>query len=127
MVGVIGGVGIEIFRVDGLVAEWFTGKSRFVDTESHRIEQFAVGWYLVTGVEDDYVADNHIFAGYGGHGAVAHHLHSFIVVDLIEDLELLVGFLLENESEDGCHQYGNENAYGFEKYFPVGVQSEIFI
>lgn len=47
-----------------------------------------------------------------------------IVVDLVEDVELLVGGELEEEADDGSQEDGGEDAEGFEEDGGVGVVGE---
>ena len=42
--------------------------------------------------------------------AVAHHLHGVVVVYLVKQVKLLVGFHLEVERESGSQYYSHEDA-----------------
>ena len=104
-----------------------TGESGFVDIHRHCFKQYSVGRYLFAGVEYHDVANNDLFTRHCCGDFVANHLHRLIVVDLVEQGKLAVGFLLRRKSESGGEDYGYEYAYRLEEYAGPFVEHGIFV
>ena len=123
MVGGECGLGVEVGRVGGLVADGLAGERRLVDVEHHGLQQFAVGRDLLAGVENHDVAHHDVLAGHLHGVAVADHLHGLVVVHLVEQRELLVGLQLEDEGQPRGQQDGDEDADGLEEYAGAFMQA----
>ena len=95
------GIRIELSRISGLVTHRFACKRGFVDVQHHGFEQFAVGRNFFACVDYHYVTDNYVALGNFCDISVAYHLYGFVIIDLIEQFELLVCFLLEIKSQSG--------------------------
>ena len=118
---------VEFGGVGGLVTDGLARESGLVDVQADSLKQLAVGWYLVAGVEHDYVAHDNIFLGHLADVAVAYHLNGLVIVDLIEYGELAFSFLLEVEGEKRGEQDGDEYADRLEEDSGILTQSVIFI
>ena len=127
VVGGIGGFGVEVGGVNSLAAVGLACERGLVDAQRYGVKQFAVGRNLVSGVEDDDVSHHHVLARDGGHGAVAQHLYRLVVVYLVENLECLVGLLLEQEAQASGQQDGHEDADGLEEDFPILAEAEVLV
>ena len=109
------------------MAHRFARKCGLVDIERNRLEELAVGGHLLAGIEDHDVAYHHVLLR-DLHGvAVADHLYGFVVVDLVEERELLVGLQLEVECKACGEEYGDEDAYRLEEYAGAVVEAVVFI
>ena len=127
VVGGEGGFLVKVFCVGTLAANRLPGECRLVDLQCNRVEQLCVGGYFLTCLNDEYVANDNVLLGYLDGVPVSYGLHRLVVVDLIENGKLLVGFLFKNECESCSEQNGDENAYGLEENGGGRMQSEAFV
>ena len=126
-VGREGGFGIKLRFNHRLVAYRLTGQGGFVDTQRGRFEELTVGRHLVAGVYEDYVAHHYVLFRDLTRTTRAEHLDGIVVVHLIEQRELLVGLILEYESEARGKQDSHKDAHRFEKHRQAVAQTPVFV
>ncbi len=107
---------VKLRRVSCFVAYRLSGECGLVDTQHHRLKQFAVCRHLLAGVEYNNVANNNIFFCDLLRVAVAYNLHRFIIIHLVEQCKFLVGFELEDKCKTCGKKYGNENTYRLKEH-----------
>ena len=103
---------VEVGFVGRLVHHQLSGQARFVDLQRDGFDELSVGRDFLAGVQDDDVADHDVLAGYFVDFAVSDDGDGRLLTHLVEQVELLVGVVLEVEADAGGQEDGEEDADG---------------
>ena len=110
IVGGIGGLLLEFRLVRRLATRRFTRQVRLIDPHGDGLYQASVGRHLVSRVEHYDIAHHHILALDALDFAATKHRHHLLIFSLVQDLELLVGALLKQETHRGGQHHRHEDA-----------------
>ena len=91
------------------------------------LQQFGICRNLLSGMNDDDVINHDLFAWDGGDASIAHHHDWLVIIDLVEDIKLLTGLILEIEGKPCGYQDSHEDAYRFEEYLGAFMQPLVLI
>ena len=86
-------------------------KLRLICFKVHRVQQSAICRNFVALLNNNNIALYHLALGYGLNRTLPAYLHRGIVINLIQNIKLLSGAIFVYEGNEGCKQYGNNNAY----------------
>ena len=90
----------------------FSGKGRLVDMHWYGFEELAIGGYFFTGFQNHDIAYYNILFEHLCNVFVANDFIVNLVVYLIENFELFIGFMFKIESDTCSQEYSKENPYG---------------
>ena len=121
----------EILRIGGLLAaflfwlrclsgEHLSGEGTLIDTQRLGGKDFSVGRHLIAVLQSDNIAHHHVTPFHLKHlrsvlaavgtGWPPQHLHHPLILFLIEQIKLAVGFHLKDEADAGSQHQRHEHA-----------------
>ena len=90
-------------------------------------EEFGIGRNVFTRAEHYDVAHHDVTFRHFGGVAFADYAYGFFVIDLIENLEFLVGLLFKVEGKSCGKEDSHEDTDRFKEYCGVVLQSKVFV
>ena len=87
-----------------------TGQVRFVHLQGNGFQQFTVRRNLFAGFQHHDIAHHHVFTGNLLHMSVTNYFHQSFFVHCVQQVKLLTGIILKEETDTGSQQNGYYNA-----------------
>ena len=110
MVGRESGIRVKLRFIRAFCTYRLAGQRRFVNLKRRGFKQCAVGWNLLAGGYQNYIADNNIALRHLHGIAVADHLYRFVIIYAVKYGEFLIGFNLKYKCESGGKKYRHKYA-----------------